>query len=96
LEVLKKFRRPKDYAFAQLVNAGETLSDFLPTEKGDFALGGELLGSLPAMAAEASMAMPGAAKIPGTVYKKVMAGGAGVVTGAALGRAGGTATYMIL
>ena len=89
----EKFRRPKDYAFAQLVNAGETLSDFLPTEKGDFALGGELLGSLPAMAAEASMAMPGAAKIPGTVYKKVMAGGAGVVTGSALGRAGGTATY---
>jgi len=88
-EGFEKFRRPKDYAFAQLVNAGETISDFLPTEKGDFALGGELLGSLPAMAAEASQAMPGAAKIPGTVYKKVMAGGAGVVTGSALGRAGG-------
>ena len=92
-EGFEKFRRPKDYAFAQLVNAGETVSDFLPTEKGDFALGGELLGSLPAMAAEASMAMPGVAKIPGTVYKKVMAGGAGVVTGSALGRSGGTATY---
>jgi hypothetical protein len=92
-EGFEKFRRPKDYAFAQLVNAGETISDFLPTEKGDFALGGELLGSLPAMAAEASQAMPGAAKIPGTVYKKVMAGGAGVVTGSALGRAGGTAVY---
>ena len=46
-----------------------------------------------AMAAEASQAMPGAAKIPGTIYKKVMAGGAGIVTGSALGRAGGTAVY---
>ena len=92
-EGFEKFRRPKDYALAQLVDKAETVSDFLPTEKGDFALGGELLGSLPAMAAEASMAMPGAAKIPGTVYQKVMAGGAGIVTGSALGRAGGTATY---
>ena len=92
-EGFEKFRRPKDYAFAQLVNAGETISDYLPTEKGDFALGGELLGSLPAMAAEISMSMPGAAKLPGTVYQKVMAGGAGIVTGSALGRAGGTATY---
>tara|TARA_R110000787_G_scaffold115688_2_gene225718 strand:+ start:806 stop:3742 length:2937 start_codon:yes stop_codon:yes gene_type:complete len=92
-EGMEAFRRPRDFAFSQLVNIGETVSDFLPTEKGDFALGGELLGSLPAMAAEISMSAPGAAKIPGTVYKKVMAGGAGVVTGSALGRAGGTATY---
>ena len=87
------FRRPKDWAFAQLVDKAETASDYLPTEKADFALGGELLGSLPAMAMEASSALPGAAKIPGTVYKKVMGGGAGVVVGSALGRAGGSAIY---
>ena len=86
-------RRPADFAFSQLVGGAETISDFLPIEKGDFALGGEMLGSLPAMAAEASMAMPGAARLPGQLYKKIMAGGAGVVTGASLGRAGGTAVY---
>ena len=36
-EGMEKFRRPRDYAFSQLVNMGETVSDFLPTEKGDFA-----------------------------------------------------------
>ena len=39
------FRRPADFAFSKLVSGAETLSDYLPTEKGDFALGGELLGS---------------------------------------------------
>jgi hypothetical protein len=87
------FRRPADFAFSKLVSGAETVSDYLPIEKGDFALGGELLGSLPAMAMEASAAMPGVAKVPGSVYRKVMGGGAGVVTGSALGRAGGTAVY---
>ena len=90
------FRRPADFAFSKLVSGAETLSDYLPIEKGDFALGGELLGSLPAMAMEASAAMPGMAKVPGSLYRKVMGGGAGVVAGSALGRAGGTAVYDFL
>tara|TARA_R100001440_G_scaffold16496_1_gene28022 strand:- start:315 stop:3227 length:2913 start_codon:yes stop_codon:yes gene_type:complete len=87
------FRRPKDYAMAQAINIGEVISDYLPTGRGDFALGGELAGSLPAMMLENSKALPGAAKIPGTLFSKLMSSGTGVVAGASLGRGGGTLTY---
>jgi hypothetical protein len=87
------FRRPKDYAMAQAINIGEIISDYLPTGRGDFALGGELAGSLPAMVLENSKALPGAAKIPGTLFSKLMSSGTGVVAGASLGRGMGTATY---
>ena len=87
------FRRPKDYAMAQAINIGEIISDYLPTGRGDFALGGELAGSLPAMILENSKALPGAAKVPGTLFSKLMSSGTGVVAGARLGRGIGTATY---
>ena len=87
------FRRPNEYALAQYFNLGEIISDFLPRGQADFMLGGELLGSLPAMAAEASKSLPGAAKVPGSLFSKVMSSGGGVVAGAALGRGMAGAAY---
>tara|TARA_R100000805_G_scaffold6706_1_gene8255 strand:- start:663 stop:3551 length:2889 start_codon:yes stop_codon:yes gene_type:complete len=87
------FRRPKDYAMAQAINIGEIISDYLPGGREDFALGGELLGSLPAMGLEASRSLPGAAKVPGTLFSKLMSSGTGVVAGASLGRGMGTMSY---
>jgi len=87
------FRRPKDYAMAQAINIGEIISDYLPGGREDFALGGELLGSLPAMGLEASKSLPGAAKVPGTLFSKLMSSGTGVVAGASLGRGMGTVSY---
>ena len=87
------FRRPNEYALAQYFNLGEMITDFLPSGKADFMLGGELVGSLPAMAAEASRSLPGAAKVPGSLFSKVMSSGGGVVAGAALGRGMAGAAY---
>ena len=87
------FRRPNEYALAQYFNIGEFISDFLPGNKADFMLGGELLGSLPAMALEASKSLPGAAKVPGSLFSNVMSSGGGVVAGAALGRGLAGASY---
>jgi hypothetical protein len=87
------FRRPNEYALAQYFNIGEFISDFIPKGQADFMLGGELLGSLPAMALEASKSLPGAAKVPGSLFSKVMSSGGGVVAGAALGRGMAGASY---
>ena len=87
------FRRPNEYALAQYFNIGEMISDFLPSGKADVMLGGELLGSLPALAAEASKSLPGAAKVPGSLFSKVMSSGGGVVAGSALGRGMAGAAY---
>ena len=87
------FRRPNEYALAQYFNIGEMISDFLPSGKADVMLGGELLGSLPAMALEASKSLPGAAKVPGSLMSRVMSSGGGVVAGSALGRGMSGAAY---
>ena len=87
------FRRPNEYALAQYFNIGELISDFLPKGQADFMLGGELLGSLPAMALEAGKSLPGAAKVPASLFSRVMSSGGGVVAGAALGRGMAGASY---
>ena len=87
------FRRPNEYALAQYYNIGELITDFLPSGKADVMLGGELIGSLPAMALEASKSLPGAAKVPGSLMSRVMSSGGGVVAGAALGRGMAGASY---
>ena len=86
-------QRPNEYALAQYFNIGEFISDFLPKGQADFMLGGELLGSLPAMALEASKSLPGAAKVPSSLFSKVMSSGGGVVAGAGLGRGLAGASY---
>ena len=88
----EKLRRPADYALAQFFNIGETITDYIPGKE-DIMLGGELIGSLPAMAIENLKNKPGRAKVPASLLSNLMGGAAGVTAGASLGRGLASAAY---